>query len=288
MSEYMSTWYDFTIYDWTKPEENTEFIQNWHSFDIILGNSAITFSGVEGNYVKEMPTSILNKMLVTVHANLISSDRFNEKIPAYAMDNAMWTGVSEEVVSSISNKYNISADVLPNFVDTNIFKEREQNDLLENILIAGMVGNGFNEIAEWQEVKRPQMFVDICKKANIKYKFIHGYPIEAGSKIYEEIDLLIVPSISEGFALPIIEAAACGIPVISTEVGVSRHLRNIQTFKTVDEAVCIINKFKADRQYLRNYTTYLRNEVRNYWNIEYICERYWKPLLEKRLKNKDI
>lgn len=45
----------------------------------------------------------------------------------------------------------------------------------------------------------------------------HDVPDEALSAVYSEADLLLFPSFSEGFGLPIIEAQACGIPVVTSD-----------------------------------------------------------------------
>ena len=43
-------------------------------------------------------------------------------------------------------------------------------------------------------------------------------------QIYPRIDVLVLTSISEGLPLVILEAAAAGIPVVSTDVGACREL----------------------------------------------------------------
>ena len=42
--------------------------------------------------------------------------------------------------------------------------------------------------------------------------------------LYNRAELLVLPSVEEGFGLPAVEAAACGIPVVASEVGPVGHL----------------------------------------------------------------
>ena len=49
-----------------------------------------------------------------------------------------------------------------------------------------------------------------------EYQFIIGYTEEQMAKIYNAFDVLLYATAGEGFGLPIIEAQACGTPVIST------------------------------------------------------------------------
>ncbi len=44
-------------------------------------------------------------------------------------------------------------------------------------------------------------------------------PDDALVDLYNRADLLILPSLEEGFGLPAFEAAACGTPVVASEVG---------------------------------------------------------------------
>ncbi len=54
-----------------------------------------------------------------------------------------------------------------------------------------------------------------------KIKFLGMQPI---GQIYEQIDVLVMTSFSEGQPLVILEAFACGVPVICTDVGCCREL----------------------------------------------------------------
>jgi len=49
---------------------------------------------------------------------------------------------------------------------------------------------------------------------------------EEVAKLYSASDLLIMPSFEEGFGLPIIEAMACGCPVVTSNVGAMKEVTN--------------------------------------------------------------
>jgi glycosyltransferase involved in cell wall biosynthesis len=42
-----------------------------------------------------------------------------------------------------------------------------------------------------------------------------GYPVETMAAIYTASDVLLMPSLGEGFGIPLIEAQSCGTPVIT-------------------------------------------------------------------------
>ena len=50
-------------------------------------------------------------------------------------------------------------------------------------------------------------------------RFVSGLSDEALVRLYAEADLVVVPSLYEGFSLPAIEAMACGAPVVATTGG---------------------------------------------------------------------
>jgi glycosyltransferase involved in cell wall biosynthesis len=59
------------------------------------------------------------------------------------------------------------------------------------------------------------------RDAGINYKFWNCGSSQKMRNFYHTIDILVFPSTSEGFGLPIIEAMACGTPVVSTPVGIA-------------------------------------------------------------------
>ena len=64
-------------------------------------------------------------------------------------------------------------------------------------------------------------------------------PDEALLHLYNRAELVVLPSMEEGFGLPAIEAAACGRPVVASEVGPMGRLlgEGIRTFPPHDRAV---------------------------------------------------
>ena len=50
-----------------------------------------------------------------------------------------------------------------------------------------------------------------------RYQYYKGLPAEFLAMVYNAADVLMANSMSEGFGIPIIEAQACGIPVVTTD-----------------------------------------------------------------------
>ena len=103
---------------------------------------------------------------------------------------------------------------------------------------------------------------------------------------YRESDLFVYPSLYENFGQPILEAAAFGLPIISTDVGVARDLveNNDTGFIVSGEPKQIANKIKdlADpkTRFLMGKAIQKRVEINFGWNkimedykrlYEYFC-----------------
>jgi glycosyltransferase involved in cell wall biosynthesis len=67
---------------------------------------------------------------------------------------------------------------------------------------------------------------NLCKVLNINdhVNFVGPVPQVALSNWYSKGDIFVYPSLYENFGQPILEAAAAGLPIISTSVGVAREL----------------------------------------------------------------
>jgi glycosyltransferase involved in cell wall biosynthesis len=110
--------------------------------------------------------------------------------------------------------------------------------------------------------------------------------------LYSSFDVLLSPSMGEGFGLPVLEAAACGVPSIVTDftamsevcgagwkVGYDRvrtPLRSWQAWPKLDEIVAALEAcFAADRAAL---SAQARAHARTY-DVDVVFERDWRPAL---------
>ena len=71
----------------------------------------------------------------------------------------------------------------------------------------GMGGVNLPELCAFYGVQDKVIFAD-------EYQQIRGFPTEKMRDIYRAMDVYVSPSLGEGFGIPIVEAQACGTPVI--------------------------------------------------------------------------
>jgi glycosyltransferase involved in cell wall biosynthesis len=269
--------YDFEYFDWGSIEDCSRFFHKgeWKNFDIILGNTNITYSMVDAGWMSEVPQEYLNKCVAVGHTAFMDLDVI-KYVPG-----PLYCGVTREVTQNILDTHGIQCDITPVGIDLeHFFPTRE----IQSIKRVGLIGH-----PEYSaELKRVNMFKTICARANVEPVFIYDRDLNLNNKLYEDLDLLMYTSTKEGAGLGILEAGACNIPVITTKVGYSQYLQNIKTFETVDEAVELINWLNSDPAVLKEYVTNLSNEIRTNWDWKTISERYWKPVLEKKLVNINV
>jgi glycosyltransferase involved in cell wall biosynthesis len=104
---------------------------------------------------------------------------------------------------------------IPNGVDEELFKRPFK---------AGFVG-----AKDSWEHKGYYLAKQACEELGIELKVAkeHDYTHETMPEFYKDIDVLLIPSLSEGCHNPTLEALAMNIPVISTDVGIADELEGV-------------------------------------------------------------
>ncbi|GIN15393.1 hypothetical protein J32TS2_07490 [Shouchella clausii] len=105
-------------------------------------------------------------------------------------------------------------------------------------------------------------------------------PREKMVDFYQQLDCFICSSSSEHIPLPVLEAAACGVPIISTRVGIVPELikNNTNGFIVPREAnafqkgVKILMDNTAKRE---QFSKAIRKTVVNHWTLER-CKKEWE------------
>jgi len=91
-------------------------------------------------------------------------------------------------------------------------------------------------------------------KINSKVRFLGPIPHSEIIKYYQQNDLFVLPSLNEGMSNTILEAMACGLPIIATDVGGSEELVKENGFiikpKSRKELVKAIQRYIDDRSLL--------------------------------------
>lgn len=120
---------------------------------------------------------------------------------------------------SVFKKAGLAITYTPNGVDTEIFKPLNTPGSGDTV----RVGYSGSLKHDWR--KGIMEFIEpACKEAGVELKKAmpaedHYVPLEGMPEFYNDIDVYLCASSSEGFSLSVLEASACGRPVVTTRVG---------------------------------------------------------------------
>lgn len=274
--------YSFTWYDWRNVETNKKLFQEeWKKFDLIIGNSCLLYSPITLGFISEIPEEMSRKFIVTYHCPEFDRSHYTEKF--IKNDNVMYTGVSQEITEKLKGLVNHVA-YTPTGADPKRFPKIF--NIEGNIKTIGIVSGGVKEITndvdrDVEDTKRPRMAKSIIEKAGKQIKYIHSRPLSDYGQIYEDIDLLICTSTFEGGPLGVFEAVLSGVPVISTNVGRVKELKNIGTFETEEEAIQLIKSLDS-QEVLQNYFNDLYLEIFSENNF-----KFWDSAFKFRMNLND-
>lgn len=176
---------------------------------------------------KKITTSIYDHLLLDESELQGREPLFNELIAAYTVSSDKLNSIYREVP-----RYPRPTAVIEDGVDLELFKPKllERFDHVDRELVVGWVGNskwasdlqedfkGLHTIlAPVVEELRAEGWRIRSRLADRQERFIPHADMPA---YYSTIDIYVCPSKIEGTPNPVLEAMACGVPVVSTDVGI--------------------------------------------------------------------
>jgi len=130
------------------------------------------------------------------------------------------------------------------------------------------------------DAKRFSMFEEIVARTGLAYKVSYqNFTYDTMQEFYDSIDLLICTSSTEGGPLGVFEAIACGVPVISTNVGLVKEVDSIHKFDNVQQACDLIERLKShellkkyrSNQYCQLYSEFCTEQLFRYWEDLFVA-----------------
>lgn len=133
------------------------------------------------------------------------------------------------------------------------------------------------------------------------YLYLQGFPHNEMSKIYSSFDVFLLPSCGEGFGVPIIEAQACGTPVIVTDFTAMPELVAPTTGALIDVAYKwytplysyqalpsigdMVDKleyyYQMNKSELKRQNKACREFITENYDADLVAEKYWKPIIQE-------
>lgn len=186
---------------------------------------------------------------------------------------------------------------IPNGVNTELFFPKKRDEYRPEKLRVGWVGNTDRETKNFHKIIAPLKMMKGVKVLTIETKKSKRFKKsqEDMATFYNLLDFYIVCSSTEGTPNPALEAASCGVPVVSTAVGNMVDLirdgdngflikePNIRKFKSVLNRI----KERVDVSKYEEMSLSIRKDIVRNWRWESRASLYKKLFTNAIQKNKD-
>lgn len=123
-----------------------------------------------------------------------------------------------ERMDEIAKSFILHTEIVPCSVNTTLFRDHEKNANSKSVRI--LFPSARNRV-----VKDFPLFEKTCEllrqqyKMDVKEYYLENLSRQQVSKLFNQVDVLLMTSISEGSPQVVKEAMACNLPVVSTNVG---------------------------------------------------------------------
>lgn len=252
--------YEVVYYDWADTDQNNIlFIRGkWKQYKAILGNSELTDMPIRKGWIKKADMALyLSLIRPTVHAPLTTNKYYVENLTENCN---IVSGINVSIAKSIKVKYgHAKVYYTPTGYDPELFNVQAIKNYSKHPFTVGFIGE-LNHSEEVEKVKQSRAFARIAKKAGVCTKYIHGHDLSVSAKMYEDVDLMICTSKYEGGPLGVIEAMACGVPAISTPVGLMVDL-DIMKFRDIETAVGYVQMLSGNKESYEDYRQHCIDKV---------------------------
>jgi len=274
IKRYLGDEFDFSIWYQSKKVKSAPFDNSYDSY--------VSFSPIYLNMLRKGGIS-KNKILVGV----TSHSGYDKHLRGKKLHN-LCAGIylNSKMLYNMSSENHNKLFYVPNGVDTKLFvpKGKEFYDSKRE-LVVGYVGKPTEEKGLSNFIRPAVNKVKNVKLETNTSNCHTSIPLERMPKFYHNIDVYIVASVMDATPNPALEAAACGVPIISNEIG------NMPEF-IVDSVNGFINKerdinFYVDRlNYFKNNPDRLiemgiqSRKTAVSWDWHYQIENYRKMFRE--------
>jgi glycosyltransferase involved in cell wall biosynthesis len=235
---------------WSTPYSDAEIHILQDKYDYIL-------STPHGCWILHKNYNIpMEKMMAILHQDWDVYTAIKTGMTPEYFDRLAGYGCVSPILQNISLSYGISR--IPDVTRIGIFQNNYPKNISTELKTVGNFCKS-KRVDQGYDVKRGELIEEIVNKTGLSLSRSDSVNFLCVESLYKDIHLVISPSLVEGNPYPMLEAFACGIPVLSTATGIApEYLRTgggaILPLKEKDFVNCAvqeIEKMKNDIEYYK-------------------------------------